>query len=198
MSSAANPLRDRRESELLAAAARRDRRAFEELYLAYHRRLMRFVLRIAPRYAIAEELINDTFWVVWQKADEFRNASRVSTWIMGIAYRQVLKALRSARSGLPSVGNPDSAVQFGTEAPARMTEEQDWIMRGLQQLPPAERMALELAYYLWHSCEEIAEIMSCSIPMVKTRMYHARAKLRTLLPQLAGSAGETGTEEGRS
>ena len=190
MSPPVSPARDQRESELLAAVAHGDRRAFDELYLAYHRRLTRFVLRVARRYEIAEEVINDTFWIVWQKAEEFRNASRVSTWIMGIAYRQILKALRNTRSGLPSVGNASPAAQSGIEGPARNTEERDWIMHGLQQLPPAQRMAIELAYYLGHSCEEIAEIMGCSVPMVKTRMFHAREKLRISLPRLAGAAGQ--------
>ena len=56
------------------------------------------------------------------------------------------------------------------------------------QLPVAQRLTLELAYHQGHSCEEIAQIMNCPVNTVKTRMYHARVKLRTLLPQLAGSA----------
>ena len=67
-----------RETLLLQRVAERDRQAFEELYNAYHRRLSRFLMRLAPRYDFAEEIINDTFWVVWRKAGEFRGASRVS------------------------------------------------------------------------------------------------------------------------
>jgi DNA-directed RNA polymerase specialized sigma24 family protein len=40
-----------------------------------------------------EEVINDTFWVVWTKAGEFRGASQLSTWIIGIAYRRRMNAL---------------------------------------------------------------------------------------------------------
>ena len=73
-----------------------DRAAFKELYLLYHRRLARFLTRLTTRYDVAEEVINDTFWVVWQRAADFRGASQVSTWIMGIAYRRGLKTLRSS------------------------------------------------------------------------------------------------------
>ena len=69
------------ESQLLRRVADRERPAFEELYTLYHRRLSRFLMRLAPRYDFAEEIINDTFWVVWRKAGEFRGASRVSSWI---------------------------------------------------------------------------------------------------------------------
>jgi len=45
---------------------------------------------------------------------------------------------------------------------------------------------IELSYLLGYSCEEIAQIMECPVNTVKTRMFHAREKLRHLLPQLAG------------
>ena len=56
----------------------------------------------------------------------------------------------------------------------------------MQQLPLEQRLALEYAYGYGHSCEEIAKIMDCPANTVKTRLFHARAKLRALLPQLAG------------
>src|ERR1700683_5343039 len=88
------------DSELLAAIREGDRRALEELYLSYHRRLARFLSRFTPRYENAEEIINDTFMVVWQSAKDFRRASLVSTWIFGIAYRTALKSLRRQKHHL--------------------------------------------------------------------------------------------------
>jgi RNA polymerase sigma-70 factor, ECF subfamily len=63
----------------------------------------------------------------------------------------------------------------------------EWVALALQQLPNDQRLTLELAYGQGYSCEEIAEIMACPVNTVKTRMFHARGKLRTLLPQLAGT-----------
>src|ERR1700680_2940978 len=87
-----------RDNALLVAVAAGDRRALEELYLSYHRRLARFLSRFTPRYENIEEIINDTFMVVWQNAKEFRNASQVSTWIIGIAYRTALKSFRRQKN----------------------------------------------------------------------------------------------------
>ena len=87
-----------RDSALLAAVAAGDRRALEELYLSYHRRLARFLSRFTPRYENIEEIINDTFMVVWQNAKDFRNASQVSTWVIGIAYRTALKSFRRQKN----------------------------------------------------------------------------------------------------
>jgi RNA polymerase sigma-70 factor, ECF subfamily len=164
-----------------------DRRAFEELYLLYHRRLARFLMRLAPRYEFAEEVINDTFWVVWQKSSEFRGASKVSTWITGIAYRRALKAMRTARAHGVTEELDHDGIEMGSVEPERTAEVQDWIAGGLAQLPNEQRMAIELAYFLGHSCEEIAEIMACPVTTVKARMFHAREKLRQCLPQLGGA-----------
>lgn len=178
------------EAALLQRVARQDRRAFEELYHGYHRRLSRFLLRLAPRFDFAEEIINDTFWVVWCKAAEFRGASRVSTWIMGIAYRRALRALRDSRQRAADLHEPlreDTQVIDYAEA----GDTEDWIARGLGTLPVEQRLALELAYFLGHSCEEIAVITGVPVGTVKARMFHAREKLRAALPRLGGIAEQT-------
>jgi DNA-directed RNA polymerase specialized sigma24 family protein len=82
------------DNDLLVAVANSDPRALEALYLRYNHRLARFVARVTPRYENIEEIINDTFMVVWKSAANFRKASHVSTWIFAIAYRTALNSLR--------------------------------------------------------------------------------------------------------
>jgi RNA polymerase sigma-70 factor (ECF subfamily) len=179
---------DDRDIELLSAVARGDRKALEELYVGYHRRLARFLSRLAPRYDTVEEIINDTFMVVWQSAGEFRGASRVSTWIIGIAYRTALKSLRRTRTRLKAQAQADFADI--TVDPNNEAEVRDWVTQGLNHLPTEQRMVIELAYHMGHSIEEIAMITDCPVGTVKARMFHAREKLRQYLPALAG-AGQT-------
>src|ERR1700724_4054781 len=122
-----------RDSALLVAVASGDRRALEELYLGYHRRLARFLSRFTPRYENIEEIINDTFMVVWQCAKDFRYASQVSTWIIGIAYRTALKSLRRQKNHVGARSLDDCPEQ--TVDPTSDTEVQDWLKHGLNQLP---------------------------------------------------------------
>jgi RNA polymerase sigma-70 factor, ECF subfamily len=170
----------------LAAVAAGNRLAFEELYLAYHRRLARFLFRFTPRYENVEEIVNDTFMTVWQRAKDFRNASQVSTWIFGIAYRTALKSLRRQRHHTAALSldeYPEQTIDPGAE-----TEVQDWLAHGLNRLPLDQRLTLELAYHMGHSLEEIAAITDSPVGTVKARMYHARRKLRQHLPALDGTA----------
>jgi RNA polymerase sigma-70 factor (ECF subfamily) len=174
----------RQDEDLLRDVARGDRRALDALYLGYHRRLARFLVRVAPQYETVEEVINDTFLVVWQRAKDFRGASRVSTWIIGIAYRIALKSLRR-NDGLVGAQRFDTMPEPWVE-PTKDAELRDWVARGLSHLPVEQRLALELAYNMGHSIEEIAEITDSPVGTVKARMFHAREKLRQHLPALAG------------
>src|SRR5579872_5676252 len=181
-----------RDSALLAAIGAGDRRALEELYLSYHRRLARFLSRFTPRYENVEEIINDTFLVVWQNAKDFRNASQVSTWLIGIAYRTALKSFRRQKthSGARSLEEyPEQTVD-----PTADTEMNDWLTQGLSRLPLEQRLTLELAYQMGHSLEEIAAITDCPVGTVKARMFHAREKLREYLPNLSGVRAPAGFE----
>lgn len=74
---------DARDLLLVRQVTAADRAALAELYRSYYQRLARFFSRITRRNDLVEEVINNCFWIVWQKAAEFRGDSRVSTWIMG-------------------------------------------------------------------------------------------------------------------
>jgi RNA polymerase sigma-70 factor, ECF subfamily len=174
---------------LLVAVAAGNRRALEELYLAYHRRLARFLSRFTARYENVEEIINDTFMVVWQSAADFRHASQVSTWIIGIAYRTALKSVRRQKNHTAARSLEDYPEQ--TVDPTIDAEMQDWLTHGLNQLPVEQRLTLELAYHMGHSLEEIAVITGCPVGTVKARMFHAREKLRHYLPALSRGTGES-------
>jgi RNA polymerase sigma-70 factor, ECF subfamily len=173
-----------RELRLLNRIAQQDRDAFRELYFIYHRRLSRFISRLTTRHDLAEEIINDTLWTVWKKAGAFRGASQVSTWILGIAYRQSLTTLRRFSSHMPIEAPPGRETAIAEDVHAT-SETRDWLGQALEQLPIEQRMVIEFTYFLGHSCEEIATIMSCPVNTVKTRMFYARRKLKASLIDLA-------------
>ncbi len=178
---------------LLTAIAAGDRQALEQLYLGYHRRLARFLSRFTQRYENVEEIINDTFMVVWQSAHDFRKASRVSTWIFGIAYRTALKSIRRQKNHA-AAHSLDEWPELAVE-PVLDTEVEDWVTRGLDCLPIEQRLTLELAYHMGHSMEEIAEITGAPVGTVKARMFHARQKLRQYLPTLGGRPDMSASNE---
>jgi len=171
---------------LLAAVRARDRRAFALLYRRYHPRLHGYLRRLLPNPVFADEIVDDVMFVVWTDARRFRGQSAVSSWIFGIAYRKAMSAIRKEgryQAPLDRAADAD-AVAAGS------SQDSDLLRAGLARLSADHRQVLELTYFCGFSYREIAEIADCPINTVKTRMFHARRRLKHLLPILAGDAKE--------
>ncbi len=172
-----NPHTDGGDWDLVLRIGFADRAAFEQLYFDYHERLVKFLFRVIRRHEDLEEVINDTFLIVWQHAGDFRGASRVSTWIFGIAYRRALETIR-----MSSVRVRDAALKVSEQEPIRQAEDGPILETLLSRLPPEQCLVIVLAYCMNYSCEEIAAIVACSVNTVQLRMSHARRELRAIIP----------------
>ena len=162
------------EVRLLQRIAENDGDAFEALFASYHPRLFRFLFRLTRSHGAAEELANDVLLTLWKDADRFRGESKVSTWIFGIAYRQALAHLRKRKFKLVPFVEEDAAVD---ESGAQF-EREDWVRRGVEELPAKQKLTVMLVYFLGLSCEETAKVSGVPVSTVKTRMFYARRKMK--------------------
>ncbi|MDH3532891.1 MAG: sigma-70 family RNA polymerase sigma factor [Gammaproteobacteria bacterium] len=188
----ASPTATASELVLLEAVRRRDRRAFAELYRLYHPRLHGYLRRMLANAATAEEVLDDVMFVVWKDARKFRGDAAVSSWIFGIAYRQAMTALRRE-------GRYQAGLDRGADAeavPASAAQDSELIRTALKELSADHRQVVELTYFCGFSYREIAIIARCPVNTVKTRMFHARRRLKYLLPLLAGTDKEQNRDQG--
>jgi len=177
---------DTDDHSLLARVAEKDRRAFEALYHRYYGRLFGYVLKITRRPDLVEEVVNDVMFVVWRDAGRFRGQSKPSSWILGIACRKALKALSGRKRTMEPLSRAldQEAPGEGPELLAVRRQEGNALAVALGELSAEQRAVLELAYAHGYSCREIATLIGCPVGTVKTRMFHARRRLRELLPEL--------------
>jgi len=174
-------LDDEEDRRLVTRVCRRELAAFETLYRRYHPRVSRFLHRMLRPPHLVEEVLNDTLLVVWNQAERFNGQSKVSTWIFAIAYRKALKAISSHEE--PMAAPPDDeqpAIDDAEQPESHMSHAQlraaiDVALRGLSA---DQRAAVELTYFHGFSYPEIAQIVECPTDTVKTRMFHARRRLR--------------------
>jgi RNA polymerase sigma-70 factor, ECF subfamily len=171
-----------RDCALIYAIAAGDQAALEEIHSRYSGRILAFALKRTGRRDLAEELACETLTAVWLSAVRFRNASKVSTWIFGIAHILSMKALRKVGRAVSS--SIDAHIETFYD-PQSNTEVREWLDAALALLPEDQRTALELSYRFGHTCQQIADTLGCPRNTVKTRMFHGRRKLRELLPKLA-------------
>jgi RNA polymerase sigma factor (sigma-70 family) len=198
MAPLAPPIAPHDEHALLRRVAAQDRKAFEALYQTYYRRLFAYLLKVTRRAEMVEELVNDVMLAVWTGAGRFDGRSRVSTWIFGIAYHKALKALARnasplagpARQPADGEGREPELAAAGDEPESLVTRRElaTTLGKALGNLSPEQRAVVELTYYYELSYQEISEIVGCPVNTVKTRMFHARRRLRELLPRFGVSS----------
>jgi RNA polymerase sigma factor (sigma-70 family) len=176
------------EAALVARVVARDQSAFAELYGLYRRRLARFLGRFLGSPQVIDEVINDVMFVVWQDASRFELRSKVSTWIFGIAWHKALKALDRQKRDAPPLPSPTEIARPDEAASA--LEIREWLSHGLDGLSPDQRLVVELTFFAGCSYQEIAQIAHCPVNTVKTRMFHARHRLRDILVSLDTVARE--------
>ncbi len=168
------------ETRLIGLVANGDRRAFETLYRMYFPRLRRFLQNMTRSANIIEEVVNDTMLVVWQKAHTYNHSCKLSTWIFSIAYRKTLKAIQ----GLDEPVDVDLSLcssEHGADVDIARREMARDVRYALETLPFEQRSVVIFTYFHGMAYEEIAETMGCPINTVKTRMFHARNRLKPLL-----------------
>src|SRR3954468_10332575 len=154
---------------LLPSVARGDPTAFESLYDRYSSTLYALLLRILANPEDAQEVLQETFVKAWTNARMF-DAARGSeiAWLISIARSRGIDKLRSRKirgdrenDAGREISIHSSFVEKATGADEAIRSQERTAVRGaMAELPDAQRVALELAYFEGLSQSEIAERLS--------------------------------------
>jgi len=173
--------RDQR--DVLVRLQRRDPQALTELYDRYGAMVYRLVLRMVRDSGIAQDLVQETFLRVWNRAAGFDSGrGAIGPWLLAIARNRALDYLRAQgrRGGsaieLNETEHPALFVDFAAEALNLDVARQ--VRRALDELPSQQREALELAYFEGMSQTEIAERMRQPLGTIKTWMRRGLSQMR--------------------
>ena len=169
-------------------AEKRDIQALEALYMSYRPRLAGFLRRVTDDQETISESVNSVMYRVWNHAQQFSGNSKVSSWIFAIAYRECrrLADKEAKHARIVDAVSAESDLQESTTDSAT-ADDRDVIQAALTELPTEQRLAIEMSYFLGKSIQEIAEVSKCPENTVKTRLFHARRKLRELIPAMSVS-----------
>ncbi|MDQ4078393.1 MAG: sigma-70 family RNA polymerase sigma factor [Chloroflexota bacterium] len=176
---------------LLQLIAKHDTEALEALYDRHAQVVYNLILRIVRSREVADELLQETFWQVWKKADDFRGGT-AAAWLYRIARNKSLDQLRrhSARPQPVTTATEEAeqelwnTLEATTSAVDQVIEqrrERREVREALDQIPPEQRLCLELAYFEGMSQSEIAEHIDTPLGTIKTRIRLGLQKLERLL-----------------
>ena len=189
------------DESLVAAHLQGDPAAFRELVRRYGDGVLGYLFRMTGNRDRAEDLFQETFKRVHEKARTFRGGS-FKSWLFTIATRVSIDTARRRRrvavvslnqetdcgddnpsplaAGIAAEDAPDPADELVRQ------EQKEQVRRAIESLPVGQRATLVLAYYQQLSYREVAETLGCSIGAVKTQMSRALATLARRLPDSVG------------
>ena len=187
--------RRRTDEELLAQVATADSAALAELYDRYSRAAYGLALRVVRDRALAEDTVQDAFLAVWRSASSF-STSRGSAraWIMTLTHRRAVDIVR--REEVRATAPLADGEGGGETVDLLLGLERQRVRRALEALPPAQREALELAYYAGLTQSEIAARLGQPLGTIKTRTFSALARLRALLADAEPASPEPALAHG--
>jgi RNA polymerase sigma-70 factor (ECF subfamily) len=179
------------DESLLRLIARRDADALAALYDRHAQTVYNMITRIVREPGTADEVLQDTFWQVWQKAGEFRGGGAAAAWLYRIARNKSLDQLRRLKARPQPLSSDESGEQSvwstlaATGAEVERITEHTWrrqqVREALTSLPADQRLCLELAYFEGMSQRQIAEHTATPVGTVKTRVRMGLEKLERIL-----------------
>jgi RNA polymerase sigma-70 factor (ECF subfamily) len=192
----AEPMAPVSDADLVARCADGDGSALAELYDRHASMAYSVALRILRDGAAAEDVVQEAFLGLWRAAARF-DSSRASarTWLMAIVHHSAIDAVRRRRSAEPldldmplpeALVGPDTAV----EAIANIDAQQ--VRQAILRLSPAQREAIELAYWRGLTQEEIARVTQAPLGTVKSRVRLGLLNLRAMVEGPAPSEPRVG------
>jgi RNA polymerase sigma-70 factor (ECF subfamily) len=169
---------------LVERIAAGDKHAMQVLFARHRTPVYRWLLRFVGNETVAEDLLSDVFFDVWQQAGRFEGRSAVTTWLLSIARFKALSA-RRRRTHTEQLNEVIEATVADSADTADVVLEKkhqgEMLRDALTKLSPEHREIIDLVYYHEKSVDDAAQILSIPSATVKTRMFYARKKLAELV-----------------
>jgi RNA polymerase sigma-70 factor (ECF subfamily) len=172
-------------SALLKRVAARDREAFSAVYRATSRKLWGIILRILPRRDVAEDVLQDVYVKIWERAESFDPAKASPiTWMASIARNRAIDEIRRRRP--VSIEDAPEALEVAETGAdpldsAQQSDELRRLRQCLEGLEPERREMVLLAYYSGLSRDELAQRFAHPVNTIKVWLHRSLAQLRKCL-----------------
>ncbi len=169
---------------LVTEVARGDSHAYERLYDELSSAVYGLARRVVRDPARAEDVTQEVFLEVWRKAARFdRDLGKGKTWIMTIAHRRAVDAVRrsEAQKRMDHHGAPDEVIHDEPGEGVIAAEEHGLVRECMDTLTELQLESVRLAYFNGYTYNEVASLLEKPLPTIKTRMRDGLIRLRDCL-----------------
>lgn len=134
--------------------------------------------------ALAEDVVQESLFKVWQKAASFRGESSLRSWALSITHNTAVSTLRKRRDELRDpalMTESDGRPSTDRQVSGQMMVDELWV--ALETLDPLSRSVVVLREIEGMSYEDISEALNLPLPTIKTRLFRARKLLANALSE---------------
>lgn len=170
--------REVEDRDLIVQARRGKVEAYNLLVSRWEKRVFNYVLRLVGDREDALDLTQDVFLKAYQNLGKLEDLSRFAPWLYRIAHNESYSLLRKSRPEGEMEYEPRSSEPNARLFPIELSLA---VQSALDRLSPDQREAVVLKVYQGFKFEEMAEILSCPVSTVKSRLYTALDLLKDAL-----------------
>jgi RNA polymerase sigma factor (sigma-70 family) len=173
--------RERIADELLVLATQaRSVEAFERLASRWHPRLLRHARRLTGDADGARDAVQEAWLAIARGLGRLRDPARFGSWALRITSRRCADWIAHRQRTRQRFSEIDAAADVPTPADAR-EDDLSRLREALRGLGPDQRALMAMYYVEDLSVTEVAEVLGVPVGTVKSRLFHARERLRAVL-----------------
>ncbi|TYP92576.1 RNA polymerase sigma-70 factor, ECF subfamily [Fodinibius salinus] len=186
------------EIELMKRIQARDEEAIEELYNLYNKLLFGMVISIVKKREEAEDVLQEIFVKIWNKADQFKpDRGNVYSWIVTLARNTAIDRIRSKgyktqQKQSVSIHQPLFSLEGDKHDPMETTifsDRAELVQKALDKIPEKQSKVIKIAYYRGMTQREISDHLDIPLGTVKTRTRQGMIKLKRILEEHISTDG---------
>jgi RNA polymerase sigma-70 factor, ECF subfamily len=182
---------DMTDRELVASIAAGNAEAFAAFYDRHAPRVFGLICRLVRQPAVAEDVLQETFWQVWRIADRYDpSRSSPEVWVLLLARSRALDCLRRQRVFSEISVEPETLENCDPAQAVEQSEAGQQVREALEQLPAEQRLAIRLAFFAGLTHEQVARQVGVSLGTAKTRIRLGMKRLSKLLRESSDWATE--------
>lgn len=178
------------DEQLIQWVADGDASCLGTLFERHHRGIYQYCLQLTRSPAISEDLVQDVFLKLLQKAGSYRGEGSCKAWIFNIARNVTFDYLRRADRRVTSDEDEEGAVHLvdhrSTEQVAAGEQNLRLVARALAEIPAAAREVIWLGRFVFEDYDELARALGCTASAARVRMHRAMQQLNSTFTRMNG------------
>lgn len=178
------------DEQLIQWVADGDASCLGTLFERHHRGVYQYCLQLTRNPAVSEDLVQEVFLKLLQKAASYRGDGSCKAWIFHIARNVTFDYLRRADRRVTSDEDDENAERLvdhrSSEQVAAAQQNLRLVARALAEIPAAAREVIWLGRFVFEDYDELARALGCTASAARVRMHRAMQQLNSTFTRMNG------------